>query len=415
MPSHNAGLKSHAGLEAETPWWQRADLRYVEGTLHLADTDLNALAARMGTPLYVYSGPRAAANLARLHDALTAAGLDYRVLYAMKANRSPSLLTYLQTTGLCGIDACSLNELHRAICCGFRASQISFTGTSLTRSDYNALAWHPEVAVNADSLHALDAIGRRCPGRAVGLRINPAVGVGYGGNEMLRYSGARTTKFGVYSEQFDAALRIADTHGLRIERIHFHAGSGYLSEGLDQFHSVLEASVPFLARLPALREVNVGGGLGVPHRAADRPLDLRRWASILAAYQSQHGATIVVEPGDYVVKDAGVLLAEVTYAERRRETLFLGIDAGFNLAMEPVFYDLPCEPVPCREPEQASRQIATIVGNINEALDAWALDRPLPAMQAGERLALLNAGGYAAAMASHHCMLGEAAEVLLLD
>ncbi|MFC2967099.1 diaminopimelate decarboxylase [Acidimangrovimonas pyrenivorans] len=396
------------------PWWQRDDLCHRHGRLHLGSCDLDSLARKVGTPAYVIRAPRVADNLRRLHAALDGAGLDHRVYYAIKANRTPQLLSYLAAQGLCGADICSPGELMHALACGFREDEISFTGTSLSAADIDVLSRFDTLRINFDSLAALRRFGRACPGRDVGLRINPDRGIGYGGNDMLQYSGLEATKFGIYLDRLPEAIEIAREHGLRITRVHFHAGCGYLDRELDQLERVLAASRDFIARLPDLTEVNIGGGLGVPHRASDRPLDLDRWAATVAAAYGDSGLSVAVEPGDFIAKDAGILLTSVTYAERRKEVAFLGLDAGFNLAMEPAFYGLPCEPVPAVPRDGPARRY-TVVGNVNEALDKWAEDHPLPPPQDGDVIALINAGGYAAAMRSDHCLRGAVQEVLLVD
>lgn len=399
---------------ADHPWWQRDDLSFRDGRLHLGGTDLADLAQKVGTPAYVLRAPRVVENLGRLHAALDGAGLTHRLYFAIKANRTPQLLSHIAARRICGADICSPSELLHALACGFREEDISFTGTSLSTADIETLARFDGIRINFDSLAALRKFGRLCPGREVGLRVNPDRGIGYTGNDMLQYSGIEATKFGIYLDRLPEAIEIAREHDLRITRIHFHAGCGYLDRELTQLAEVLSASRAFIDQLPDLAEVNIGGGLGVPHRSDDAPLDLARWAATIKAAYGDLGLTVAVEPGDYVVKDAGVLLASVTYAERRKSVEFLGIDAGFNLAMEPAFYDLPCEPV-AAAPRRASETRYTIVGNVNEALDKWAEDHPLPEMQDGDPVALINAGGYAASMRSDHCLRGGVGEVLLLD
>lgn len=397
------------------PWWRRGDLDYRDGRLHLGGTDLAELAAQVGTPAYVLCADRVRANLDRLVHALSDAGIDHRVHYAIKANRSPSLLAYLRATAGCGVDVCSTGELSHVLACGFPPGAVSFTGTSLSTRDIEALAKFPGLRVNLDSVASLDALGSADPGRDVGLRINPGVGVGYHDSDRLTYSGAATTKFGVYAEQVDAAREVAARWGLRITRLHLHVGCGYLDGQLDQLDQAFAAAARFLPRFPDLTEVNLGGGLGVPHTAVDRPLDLRRWAGVVARHFGGRGLRVAVEPGDYLVKDAGVLLATTTYVEQRRDVLFAGLDAGFNLAMEPAFYGLPCEPAAVAPRWGEGTETYTVVGNINEALDVWATAHRMPRLRAGDPVALLNAGGYAAAMSSDHCLRGQAASVLLID
>ncbi|UWE12211.1 diaminopimelate decarboxylase [Actinacidiphila bryophytorum] len=399
----------------EDPWWKRRDLRYDRGRLHLGGVDMDQLARQVGTPAYVCRAGRVRENIERISAALANAGLDHRIYYAIKANRSPALLSYLRTSGLCGVDVCSTGELTHALGCGFPPGMISFTGTSLSRRDIEVLARFTDLRVNFDSVSALDRFGRSCPGRDVGLRINPAVGVGYQGDERLSYSGAATTKFGIYREHLAEAKAVAEKWGLRVVRLHLHAGCGYLDGQLDQLEAALAAADAFTGELPDLAEVNIGGGLGVPHTPADAPLDLERWAAAVARRFAGRGLTVAVEPGDYLVKDAGLLLTTATYVEQRREVLFAGLDAGFNLAVEPAFYGLPCEPVPVVPRWEEGTETYTVVGNINEALDQWAVGHRMTRLREGDRIALINSGGYAASMRSDHCLRGEAGEVLLID
>lgn len=405
-------------MSGQTLWWQRPGLEYDGTELHLAGRALSALAAQTGTPAFFYDAARIGTKLEMLHAALDRAGVRHRVFYAMKANRFAPLLTWLRGSGLCGIDACSPQELLFAAACGFEPDAVSYTATSVSDADLDVLAAHPGTAVNCDSLSSIRRLGRRCPGRSIGIRINPGIGVGYGDNQRLQYSGARTTKFGIYREQFEEALELARAHHLEVRRIHFHVGIGYLSGQLDLWEQVVEACLPFVDRVPGIESVNIGGGLGLPHRAGDRPLDLDRWAGIVARHFGTRGLEVWVEPGDFVVKDAGVLVLRVNTLERKRDTLFAGVDGGFNLAVEPFFYDLPCEPVPCRLPDAGAwaadrLQPVSLAGNINEALDVWAENVALPPLAEGDLLAFLNAGGYAAAMSSNHCMRGAFAERLL--
>jgi len=407
-------------LSAQPLWWQRDDLTFVDGELNLAGSPLGHLAEGMGTPTFFYSAARVRAKLEQIHAALGSTGLAYRIFYAMKANRFAPLLTFLRGTGLCGIDACSPQELHHALSCGFSAGDVSYTATAMSETDLDILARHPETLINCDSLSSIRRLGQRCPGREIGLRINPGKGVSYGNNQLLQYSGGRTTKFGIYREQFADALAMAKQYDLKVVRIHFHVGIGYLPPQLPLWEQVVEECLWFIDQVPGLRSVNMGGGLGLPHVLTDRPLDLEQWAGIIRRHFGPRGLEVCVEPGDFVVKDSGVLILRVNSVEKRRETIYVGVDGGFNLAVEPFFYQLPCEPVPVRITGPVAEVYAaealetvSIAGNINEALDVWAHDVALPPLAEGDLLAFINIGGYASAMSSNHCMRGQFNERLL--
>ncbi|AIT81396.1 diaminopimelate decarboxylase [Novosphingobium pentaromativorans] len=396
------------------PWWERPDLHYRGGRLHFAGHDVAALAGEgesggeEGGALFLYSLDRVEANLDRVVAALGDIGCASTVYYAMKANRFAPLLERLAQSGKCGVDICSPGELDHALACGFAPGQISFTGTGVTPRDLERLLVHPEITINCDTMGMIRRIGERTPGREIGIRVNPGRGTGYGDAEKLTYAGGRTTKFGIYREQWGEAIALAKSHGLAITSLHFHVGCGYLTDQLESWDLAVAEASRFLDEVPQVRTVNVGGGLGLPHRCGDRPLDLAQWAAILRRHFAGRGLRIAVEPGDYIAKDAGMLVLPVTDVEIKRDTRFVFVGGGFNLHPEPAFYDLPCEPVPCllRGDGSAPGERVTIAGNINEALDIWAADTLLPPVEEGDFIAFLNAGGYGSAMSSNHCMRG---------
>ncbi|GAB2885043.1 diaminopimelate decarboxylase [Microbulbifer echini] len=394
------------------PWWQREDLKYINRRLYLAGQSLEQIAKQVGTPTFVYSTQRIRENIKRLRVALSQTGLEFDIYYAMKANRNPSILTHLAANGDIGIDACSPKEVLRAMSCGFSAEKISFTGTSVSMDDWNFLYRQQGIKINLDSLAALKNYGAYGKGKKVGIRINPALGLGYNDNTLLRYSGTEVTKFGIYQEQLDEAMAIARFYDLKISRVHFHTGCGYLNQQLPVWDEILAASLEFIDRLGNINEVNLGGGLGVPHTSNDAPLDLSNWKKIIHRHFKGKNIRIAIEPGDYLLKDAGVLLLQTVYLEPRRDKFFLGVNGGFNLAIEPGFYQMPCEPTPCVIKGNKKIKV-TIAGNINESVDIWAKDIDIPEMNTGDTLVLINAGAYASAMSSNHCMRGEFNEIVI--
>ncbi len=397
-----------------TEWWEREDLHFRDGVLMFAGRRVEDLAAQFGTPAFYYNSRRIVANVERLRSALHGAGLGdrSRIKYAMKANRFAPLLTHLRGTGLVGIDACSPNEVEHAIGCGFSAEDISFTATSLSNRDLARLSRIKGLSMNCDSISTIRRWGELGPGRSIGIRVNPALGISRAQNEKLQYSGINTTKFGIYREQFTEAVAVAKDFGLTIRKIHFHTGCGYLTAQLGIWDSIIESCLWFVDQLETVEVVNVGGGLGVPHVAEDAPLDLNRWAAILAGHFKNRPQVIEIEPGDFLAKDTGILLLTVNTVEKKMETVFVGVDAGFNLAVEPAVYGLPFHPVPALRLPGDCRNV-TIVGNINEALDVWYANITMPPLAEGQTLALINAGAYSSAMASNHCLRGEFKEFLL--
>jgi diaminopimelate decarboxylase len=399
-------------------WWQRPDLDYRDGQLQFADNLVKDLIAEHGTPTFVYSSQRIANNIQRLKTALDSTALHnrYTILYAMKANRFRPLLQFLKQQSSVGIDACSPNEVAHAVKCGFKPSQVSFTAGSLSHNDVARLSEFDGLFMDCDSIHAIKTWGELKPGSEIGIRVNPGMGVNRADNDRLQYAGSITTKFGIYQEQFLEALEVAKQHNLTVTKIHFHTGCGFLTEQLSQLDGVIEACLWFVDNCSSVKRVNVGGGLGVPHVASDKPLDLNLWAAVLAKHFAHRDIHLEMEPGEYIVKDSGLLLLSKTYLEKKRQTLFLGVDAGFNIAPEPAYYKLPFQPVPLIDSSTVaveSLEKVMVVGNINEALDVWYEDAILPDMSEQDYLVLINSGGYSSSMASNHCMRGEFKEILL--
>ena len=413
-PSPGAPV-AEAGVRS---WWVRAGLEIVDGQLAIAGQDAERLAREHGTPLFAYDRRRFAENAERLIAALDRAGLRHRVRFALKANPDPAILEVLRP--VVGIDACSPGEVVRAMDCGWSAAEISYTGTNVSDRDLDVLL-ETGVHLNLDAISQIERVGRRIaadrrPARPIGIRVNPGAGAGY--HPGLAYSGERPTKFGIYEDRLHEAVAAAGRHGLAIDTVHVHAGSGWLADGIASFEIVLAKVAGITRRLQAaghpIIEVNVGGGIGVPARANEPAVDADAYAAAIARHLGDQDVVVGCEPGDYIAKDAAILLAEVVTVEDRAGTTFVGLDAGWNVNCSYFIYRYAQEFVLCRAPDAARTERVTVAGHINEAGDVFAEDYPMPAVREGDIVALLNAGGYHEAMSSTHCLRPHAG-VLHLD
>jgi diaminopimelate decarboxylase len=164
---------------------------------------------------------------------------------------------------------------------------------------------------------------------------------------------------------------------------------------------------------PGIRRLNVGGGLGVRMAESETAIDLGRWAGIVARHALPRGLHVAVEPGDYLVKDAGLLLVQVNTVEDKAGTKFVSVDAGLGILNLWAYYGIPYVVAPLRSRAGAALERVTIAGQINEAIDLLAEDVEIPAVVEGDFLALVNVGGYGSAAASNHCMRGAYRELLL--
>jgi diaminopimelate decarboxylase len=397
------------------PWWVRPGLDIEDGRLRIAGRDAEGLAREMGTPAFVYDLDRFGEKFRRLGDAFARAGLRVRQRFALKANREPEVLAALRALGApgepgsIGIDACSPGELLHALEHGWRPEEISFTGTNVSERDLDVLLG-PPIHINLDAVSQVSRVGRRAeelpPGRRIGLRINPGVGAGY--HEGLAYSGVRPTKFGIYADRLDEALDVATAHGLTVDTVHVHAGSGWLADGLSGFEQALAATAAMTRHLMErgcpIEEVNVGGGLGAPARADERPIDVDAYARTIARHLGPLGVIVGSEPGDYIAKDTAILLGEVVTVEDRGGTTFVGLDLGWNVNPSYFIYRFAQEIVVCRAADAVSTRPVTVAGHINEGGDVFAEEYALAPVEEGDIVAILNAGGYHQAMSSTHCL-----------
>lgn len=392
--------------------WEHEGVRVVGGRLCVAGRDVEELARAHGTPLYAFDVTRVTEQARALRDALARAGLTPRVRLALKAQRAPEVLAALRalgapdSPGAVGIDACSPGEVRHALDNGFTAAEISFTGTNVSERDLDVIA-PAGVHVNLDLLSQIERYGRRCPGKTIGLRANPRGGVMRGHAESL-YSGARPTKFGIYEEDLGAALEAARRHGLVVDTLHVHLANGMLDDELPAFDAALEpvtrmAETLLDARCP-LQEVNVGGGLGTPLRAGERPLDLDAYAGILARRFAALGVAVGAEPGEFLTNESAILLAEVVSVERRLGTAFVGLDAGWNIMNDAYVYGRRPQAVVAARADAPPIGAVTLAGHINEGDDVFAAGELFPEVHEGDIVAFVSVGGYCSGMWTDHCM-----------
>jgi diaminopimelate decarboxylase len=378
--------------------------------LALDGIDLRELAHQHGTPLFVYSRATIRRQLHALQAALSTATNDYKIFYAMKANRCPGVLAAVRSVEGVSIDTCSPREVGVALQAGFPKEMISFNAGMLSCRDLTTIASH-SVHCTLDSYSALRRYGSLVErGTPVSLRFNPGVRVGYGEAPVLRYG---NDKFGFEADEIDEALRVAHASGLEVDGVHMHLGWGIQEDAAEQVENAFARLAEIARHVPDLHTINVGGGLGGRYQLADQPLTLSTWSGLIAKHLAPLGVTIACEPGTFVVAPAGVLLLEVNTVERRRGIHWLGVNAGFAVSPMSAHYGIPLQIVPVCNPQALPTQSYRVVGHINETTDVWAKECLLPEMNELDLLALLPAGAYCTSMGSDHCLRGQPTELVI--
>lgn len=374
----------------------------------MAGRDADAIAREHGTPVFVYDLPRIEEQARGLLDAFERVGVPFRLRLALKAQRDPEVLGFVRGLGSVGIDACSPGEVRYALDHGWTPEEISFTSSNLSERDLDVIV-PSGVHVNLDLLSQLERWGRRARGTTVGIRVNPRAGASSRPELADLYTGGhRPSKFGILEEQLDDALDIARGHDLTLDTVHLHVGRGVLNDALPAFGTAIERAASMARRLMdaghPIAEVNAGGGLGVPHEAGQQPLDVDAYANVVARHLGPLGVRVACEPGDFLTKEMGVLLAEVVTVDDRGGHHIVGLDVGFNVAPEHFIYHEPVPIVLCRAADAPAEHPVTVAGNINEGDDLWGEDVPMPRLDEGDVLALLRVGSYNRSMHMDHCL-----------
>jgi len=332
-----------------------------------------------------------------------------RVFYAMKANAHPDILRRIRTAGA-GLECVSEGELDRVFSLfpDLDPGEVLFTPNFAPREEY-AGALERGVRVTLDALHPLQHWGDLFAGREIMVRVDPGWGKGH--HEKV-ITGGRHAKFGIPRFELSELAELAERAGATVVGLHTHSGSGILTPGhWARVAAVLaEASELF----PAVRILNLGGGLGVPERPGQEPLDLDAVSRGLEAIRAEHpGLELWVEPGRFLVAEAGVLLARVNQTKGKEEVRYVGLATGMNSLIRPALYGAYHEIVNLTRLGEPATQLTQVVGPICETGDRLGTDRLLPETTEGDVLLLATAGAYGYAMASRYNLREPAREFVL--
>lgn len=392
-PSWESLYAATASRLRPVPWWA---------------TRREALLARaaQGTPRYVLAIDEVRAAARRLKAALPAVD---RWFYAMKANAHPAALAAIAGEGF-GIECVSAMEIDavRAGMPDLPVEQLLFTPNFAPRAEYER-ALGQGIRVTLDSLHPLQHWPELFRAQEVVLRLDPGHGAGHHDKVV---TGGASSKFGLPLSDVSEFLRLARDAGLRVTGIHAHLGSGILEAG--HFRERYAELASLADQFPDCARINIGGGLGVPSRPDEHPLDLeavgRALAEVKALYPQYR---LWMEPGRYLVAEAGVLLARVTQVKRKDGYTWVGVDTGMNSLIRPALYEAYHEIVNLSRLGEKADAVCEVVGPICESGDVLGTHRRLPLPREGEVLLVATTGAYGSVMASRYNLREPAPEEAL--
>lgn len=387
----------------------------IDGALACEGVPLADLAARHGTPLYVYSAEVIAGRYHEIDDAF--ADYPHTLHYALKANSTLAIARLLRSLGA-RADANSGGEIEVALRAGFGPSDIVFTGVGKTERELARAIDLGVRSINAESEGELERIGALASARGkrarVAIRVNPDIDAR---SHPHISTGLRTNKFGIaLADAREICHRLRGRAGLEIAGLHSHVGSQITD--LEPLRHAVQALVTLAGELrdAGLRidHLDIGGGLGISYEGQPVPSSAAYAAAVLPIVR-ESGIALILEPGRSLVGHAGVLLSRIIDIKPQAGgKLFVVLDAGMTELMRPVLYGAyhRIEPVDLRAGPEA---LCDIVGPLCETSDTLGRDRPLPAPAVGDLLAVLDTGAYGSVMASNYNRRPMPAEVLVED
>jgi len=379
-------------VHAHDTWWMQKRPELLE----LATRQLNA---------YVYdrdSVKRAARNLLDLQSV-------GRVLYAVKANFNAELLTALAEEGV-DFECVSPGEVEwlEQVLPGIDLERILFTPNFAPREEYEwALA--KGLQVTLDNLYPLEAWPEIFAGKALFIRVDP--GQGRGHHEHVKTAGVHS-KFGIPRFEIDDLQRLLDAAGADVIGIHAHSGSGILDP--DNWRSVAVELVRVAQRFPRVKSIDLGGGIGIPEKPGEKAFDLEKLDRTLNEIRDSYPQyDLWLEPGRYLVAQAGVLLTRVTQTKGKGDMRYIGVGTGMNSLIRPALYGSYHEIVNLTRAADAPTDTVTVVGPICETGDRLGSDRLLPRSEENDVILIANAGAYGYVMSSQYNRREAAEEIVI--
>lgn len=384
---------------------------YRDGELAVEATPLADIAAQFGTPCFVYS--RAALESAFREFDAAFTGIPHLVCYAMKANSNLGILNLFARLGS-GFDIVSGGELARVIAAGGDPAKVVFSGIGKSEAEMAQaleLSIHCFNVESASELEHLNRVAGRLGKRApVSFRVNPDVDPK---THPYISTGLKESKFGVAFEAAHALYRrAAALPHISVRGIDMHIGSQITELG--PHLEAAEKAFALIDELAAegihLEHIDIGGGLGIRYRD-EEAIDPYEYALAIGRLRGNRQLKVLLEPGRFLVGNAGVLLTRVTYLKPGASKSFAIVDAAMNDLLRPALYDAWHDVRPVR-PRDTPSQVWQVVGPVCESADFLARDRDL-ALDEGDLVAICSAGAYAMAMSSNYNSRPRAAEVIV--
>ncbi|MFW9866217.1 MAG: diaminopimelate decarboxylase [Candidatus Thorarchaeota archaeon] len=404
-------------------WLKKKDLEYKEGILHFANINTIEIAETYGTPIYIINEQMIRNRYRELKKILDSEYGNNDIHFAMKSNSNLSVLKMLDSEGA-SFDCTSIGEIYACFKVGISPDKIIYTGNMFTNEDF-AFAVKNNVHINLDSISQLKRLNKiyeklGIEKKSISFRINPEFGAGHHSHTI---TAGKLIKFGILDNQVIEAYTKAKELGFKQFGTHIHIGSGILNP--NDYEKAIEKYLSIITNLAdtlgiTFEFINFGGGLGIPYRPEEEPLNLMKFANVVVkkfknlVKKAHFGEPrFIVEPGRYLTAESSIIITQINTIKDNGYKKFVGVNAGFNTLIRPTLYGSYHHIIPCKMSDENLIVKYDIVGPICESGDILGKERELSELYEEDYLAILDSGAYGFAMSSSYNSRPRPAEILI--
>ena len=388
------------------------DFQFKNNALYCESTPVEAIAQAVGTPFYLYSHHTIVDHFTKIQKAF--APVDPLICFAMKANGNSAVVKALLNEGA-GVDIVSQGELRKALSLGADPRKIVFASVGKTEEEIIFAIKNGILFFNVESIPELEAInrvaGKLHKKTRVALRINPDVEAA---THTFITTGTLEKKFGMDLASARRIFRSSKKYDqVLINGVHIHIGSQITNR--KPFIMAIKKVIAFLKTLRqdgiTLEYLDMGGGMGIIYKD-ERPQTAQEFADVVVPYLRETGLKVVMEPGRFIVGNAGIFVTKVLYIKDNGFKKFLIVDGGMNDLIRPALYHAYHEILPLKK-TSVPKERFDVVGPVCESADFLAKDRLLPRLKQGDLLAVMSAGAYGYVMSSNYNQRPRVPEVMV--
>lgn len=382
-----------------------------ENKLYLGGKSAEELVGEFGDPLYVYEEDKIRENYRKLYSSITYE--PKKLLFACKANSNLAVMKILKEEG-CGIDAVSPGEVFLSLKAGFKPEEILFTGNNMTDEDMRYVQ-KKGVLLNIGSVSRLEKYAKEFPGSDVCIRVNPDIKPDV---HPHLCTGGLDSKFGIYMGYKDKVLEIAEENDLNIVGIHSHIGTTIMD--LEPFAETMDVVLSAAKEFPGIDFIDFGGGIGIPYKPEQEEVDISKFGKFasekMETFSDSYGKKVEyrIEPGRYLVAQAGFLLSRVNTVKVNPKKRFLGLSTNMAQLVRPSMYDSYHHIINASN-ITGEKENVDVVGNICETGDFFAKERMVEHAEEGDVIAIKDTGAYGFSMSSRYNSFLSPAEIIVAN